>query len=364
MIADDKNNDNRKKWLQAFPIDIQTLYEKVDEPLPHSIKRWWWCWGGIVGLLFLVVAGTGLLLAMYYRAEPQTAYGSVTYITGHARYGNFVRSVHQWAANFMIIFLFLHMLRVFVTGAYREYRWGAWMAGVGLLGVTLGMGVTGYSLIYEQISYWAITITSNIMSTVPVVGSTMKQLFIAGEDINMATLSRMYALHVQILPACLILLALLHLFFVRLLGMYIPGNQKDKEEEKTLTASKGHYHFFPDHFTSELSVFLYLVLIICLLALAFPARMGPPSDPMVTPEHIKPEWYFLPFYHMLKVVPGSVGVMLIGVLGLGIFLWPILDHYIFHQIDKLFKGRIEVSVLLGIVAVGIYLALAFVEAGP
>lgn len=237
------------------------------------------------------------------------------------------------------------------------------MAGVGLLGVTLGMGVTGYSLIYEQISYWAITITSNIMSTVPVVGIAMKQLFIAGEEINMATLSRMYALHVQILPACLILLALLHLFFVRLLGMYIPGNQKDKEEEKTLTARKGPYHFFPDHFTSELSVFLYLVLIICLLALAFPARMGPPSNPMVTPEHIKPEWYFLPFYHILKVVPGSVGVMLIGVLGLGIFLWPVLDHYLFQHMDKLFKGRIEVSLALGIIAVGIYLALAFVEAG-
>jgi ubiquinol-cytochrome c reductase cytochrome b subunit/cytochrome b6 len=145
--------------------------------------------------------------------------------------------------------------------------------------------------------------------------------------------------------------------------MHIPNNQKDKGEDKSLTARKGAYHFFPDHFTSELSVFLCLVLIICLLALAFPARMGPPSDPMVTPEHIKPEWYFLPFYHMLKLVPGSVGVTIIGMLGLVILLWPTLDHYHFQQIDKLFKDRIEVSIVFGIVVVGIYLALVFVEAG-
>ena len=354
---------SRQEWVKAFPIDVATLYEKVNEPLPHSAKRWWWCWGGVVGLLFLVVAGTGLLLAMYYRAEPETAYGAVTYITEHARYGNFVRSVHQWAANLMIICLFLHMLRVFVTGAYRDYRWGAWMVGVLLLSVTLGMGVTGYSLIYEQISYWAITITSNIMAAVPIVGPAMKQFFIAGDEVNTATLSRLYALHVQILPACLIFLSLFHLFFVRLMGLYLPGTEKDRKEEQAETAKKGPYHFYPDHVTSELSVFLYLTLIICLLAVAFPARMGPPSDPMVTPEHIKPEWYFLPFYHFLKMVSGSVGVVVIGLLGTLLFIWPIIDHYLMQRIDRLFKGRLEASLIAGILAIGLYLTWALVESG-
>jgi len=354
----------RKKWLKAIPIDIESLYEKVDEPLPHSCKRWWWCWGGIVGLLFLLVAGTGLLLAMYYRAEPATAYASVAYITENARYGNFIRSVHQWGANFMIVFLFLHMLRVFVTGAYREYRWGAWMIGCLLLGITLGMGVTGYSLVYEQISYWAITITANIFGTVPLIGGMMKHLFLAGDEVNTATLSRLYALHVQILPAILILLTLVHFFFVRLMGMYVPGNQKDREQEKLITARQGHYHFYPDHFTSELTVFLYLALIICMLAVAFPATMGPPSDPTVTPEHIKPEWYFLPFYHFLKLVPGSVGVMVIGALGILFFFWPVLDHYLLQKIDRFFRGYIEVSLVIGIIAIGIYLAWALAETQP
>ncbi len=166
------------------------------------------------------------------------------------------------------------------------------MVGVCLLGVTFGMGFTGYSLVYEQMSYWAITVTSNIISSLPLVGDTLKNLFLAGPEINNATLSRRYALHVQILPASLIGLVLGHLFFIRLLGMHIPGNEADLEEEVELTKKEGAYHFFPEHVTSELAVFSYLLLLICLLAVAFPATMGPQADPLVTPEHIKPEWYF------------------------------------------------------------------------
>ena len=128
-----------RKWIRAFPIDLERLYEQVDEPLPQSARRWWWCWGGLVGLLFALQVVTGLLLAVYYRAEPATAYESVSHITDQARFGNFIRSLHQWGATLMIIFLYLHAIRVFFTGAYRDYRWGAWMVGVCLLGLTLGL---------------------------------------------------------------------------------------------------------------------------------------------------------------------------------------------------------------------------------
>ncbi|MGD8239794.1 MAG: cytochrome bc complex cytochrome b subunit [Armatimonadota bacterium] len=355
-------NGGLQDWVRAFPIDIKSLYEKADEPLPHSAKRWWWCWGGLVGLLFLLQAATGLLLAMYYRAEPETAYQSVAFITEQARYGRFIRSVHQWAGSFMIVLLFLHMLRVFVTGAYRQYRWGAWMTGVGLLGSTLGLAFTGYSLLYEQLSYWAITVTSNIMSSVPWLGGTLKRLFLAGDEINAATLSRMYALHVQILPAALVGIGVLHLFFVRLLGLHVPGNDKDQEEEKATTAREGVYHFFPDHVASEVAVFLYLVLVISLLAIAVPAVMGAPADPLVTPEHIKPEWYFYPSFHLLKLVPGNAGVIIMGAVGLTLFLWPILDQYVLQRIDRVFKGRIEVGLVLGLIVIGLCLAWTVAEA--
>lgn len=353
----------RRRLLKALPVDIEQLYQRVDEPLPHSAKRWWWCWGGLVGLLFVLQILTGLLLAFYYRAGSDAAYQAISFISQDARYGQFVRSVHHWGATFMIVLLFLHMLRVFVTGAYREYRWGAWMVGVGLLGVTLGLAFTGYALVSDQLSYWAVTVTSNIIATVPLAGSALKNLFLAGNTVNEATGSRMYALHVQVLPTVLLLLGVGHLFFVRLMGMHEPGDARDQEREKTLTRARGPYHFYPDHVLSELAVFLYLVVLIFMLALAAPAPLGPPADPEITPEHIKPEWYFYPFFHVLKLVPGSAGVLLLAAAGLGLFFWPILDHYLFRRVDRVFKGRLELSLVLGLVVVAISLIWALAEAG-
>ncbi len=352
-------------FLRAIPIDIEGLYEKVDEPLPHSSKKWWWCWGGVVGLLFLVQAVTGLLLAFYYRAEPATAHQSIQYITENARYGWLIRSIHQWGATFMVIALFLHMLRVFVTGAYRDGRWTTWVVGVFLLGTTLGLAFTGYSLVYDQTSYWAVTVTGNILAQVPFIGGTLKKFFLAGDGINQATLSRMYALHAQVLPAALIVFGLLHLFFIRLLGMYLPGNEKDIQEERELTAKEGPYHFFPDHMLSELAVFLYVFLVILFLSMIFTAKMGAPADPTVTPAHIKPEWYFYPFYHLLKLVPGTIGVALMGIAAGALLFWPLLDRVLFSKIDRALKWRFETGILIGTVFLAFYLAWAYIEAtGP
>ncbi len=355
-------NEPTRRYLKALPVDLHNLYQKIDEPLPHSAKRWWWCWGGVVGMFFGIQVVTGLLLAFYYRAEPQTAYDSVLLIQEKVRYGGFLRSVHNWGATFMILALFLHMTRVFVTGAFREYRWGAWMAGVALLGVTFGLAFTGYSLLSSQLSYWGVTVTSNILGSVPIVGDALKRLFLAGDDINEATLSRMYALHVQILPVTLVGLVVAHLFFVRLFGMHRPGTARDREDESARTKREGPYHFYPDHLLSETAVFLYVLLLLFLLALAWPAALGPRADPAVTPEHIKPEWYFYPFFHGLKLVPGSLGVILMMLLGAGVFFWPILDHYIFQKLDRLWGGKIESGLVVGVALLGLYLVWAVVEA--
>ena len=356
------NQPKKNKWLKALPIDISSLYEKVDEALPHSAKRWWWCWGGIIGILFGIQVVTGLLLAFYYRADPNSAYETLIHITHHARYGSFIRSLHHWSANFMIIFLFLHILRVFVTATFRDYRWGSWMFGVLLLGTTLGLAFTGYSLVSDQLSYWAIIVTSNILSEIPLLGGVFKQFFLAGDEYNSATLSRMYALHVQILPAAVMGLGMGHLFFIRLMGMYKPGNDADRIEETKITEKQGVYHFYPSHLTSEIAIGSYLFLVICLLAIAFPAVLGPQADPLFTPEHIKPEWYFYPFFHLLKLVPGAIGVMIMLALGVVMFFWPLLDHYLFRRIDVLFKGKLEIGMILGLTTMVFYLVWAVAEA--
>ncbi len=261
----------------------------------------------------------------------------------------------------MVISLLLHMLRVFVTSAFRDFRWGAWVCGVGLLGVAFGLAFTGYSLVYQQLSYWAMTVTSNIMGSVPIIGATLKSFFLAGPDVNPATLSRMYALHVQVLPASIIALIGGHIFFVRLLGLHKPGSEKDVKEEDERMEKEGPYHFFPDHILSETAVFLYFVLVIILLAIAVPAVMGEPADPTTTPEHIKPEWYFLPFFHMLKLVPGTAGIIIMGVIATLVVCWPVIDHYIFQRIDKALNWRFECSLIFGLIAIGFYMLWAVVE---
>ena len=172
----------------------------------------------------------------------------------------------------------------------------------------------------------------------------------------------MYALHVQIMPAALVGFVLIHLMFVRLHGMHRPGNQADLDFEAAETRKKGAYHFFPDHALSEAAVFLYLVLVISLLAVAFPAAMGEPADPAVTPEHIKPEWYFYAFFHLLKLIPGQLGVVVMLLIGVAMFFWPFIDQFILQPIDRaLFKGRVETSLLVGMATVAIYLVWSVVE---
>src|SRR6185436_5572190 len=147
------------RWFQErLPISGKELRELTNEPVPNHLKHWWFCLGGTPLYLFLVQIATGILLAFYYQPAPQTAYASVRYITEEAAFGWYVRSVHKWAATLMIAAVVLHQMRVFFTGAYRKPREINWIVGMCLLMCTLTLGFTGYSLVYEQLSYWGATV--------------------------------------------------------------------------------------------------------------------------------------------------------------------------------------------------------------
>ena len=149
---------------ELFPGGVFGRLSALDEPLPHSIKRWWWCWGSLPGFFFAIQVTTGVLLAFYYESSPDRAFESVRFITEEARYGWFVRSLHMWSANLMVLFVFLHAARVLVTGGYRgKGRWATWMAGMAMLLCTLLLAFTGYTLIYEQLSYWDISGTTKVV---------------------------------------------------------------------------------------------------------------------------------------------------------------------------------------------------------
>lgn len=203
--------------------DIRKPLEKVlRKPVPAHATRWFYCLGGITALLFVVQGVTGILLAIYYKPTPEAAYASIQYIENEVRFGAAIRAVHHWAANGMIVMCIAHMLRVFITGAYRPPRELNWVGGVLLLIMTLAFGFTGYLLPWDQRAYWATTVGTEIAGGIPDIGPLALVFLRAGWAVTAQTLSRFFAMHVLVLPAATIVLMGLHFLMVRRLGIADP----------------------------------------------------------------------------------------------------------------------------------------------
>lgn len=371
-----------KQWfVESFPIDLNILKEISSEPIPNHLKRWWYAIGGTPLYLFVIQATTGIILTFYYIPDPAEAFNSVAHITTHVRFGWFIRSIHKWSAHLMVLTLMLHMMRVFFTAAYRKPREFNWMIGVGLLLTTMGFGFTGYSLIYEQLSYWAAVVGTNIAAATPLIGDVLGRFIRGGDEITANTLTRFFVLHIGVLPTVTVGLLALHVVQIRLHGVTklrfdddqqpsvemslrvsapvtpvrSQGGETGGDEEEQVKAES--FPFYPDHFYMEVIVGLTLTFILTILALVYPATMGEPANPLVTPEHIKPEWYFYATFRWLKLTSFQVGVMGTMVF-LGILLfWPFIDRFF----QRKWPAR-DVSFWCGVVGFFVFLIFTVWEA--
>ena len=340
------------RWLsERIPVSGMQLRELTNEPVPNHIKRWWFALGGTPAYLFGIQIFTGILLAFYYQPSTGTAYESVRFITEEATFGWYLRSLHKWGATLMIAAVILHQMRVYFTAAYRRPRELNWVIGMTLLMCTLLTGFTGYSLVFEQLSYWGATVAANISDSVPVVGSFAKEMLLGGEGYNSRTLSRLYIIHAAVLPTTMILLIGVHIAFIRLHGV-TELKFGDEDPDKP-----DHFNFFPDHVLSELIVGLVLMIVLSVLATALPAAMGPQADPQVTPEVIKPEWWFYVSFRWLKLFSLTFAVLSTGFIVAAMFLWPWIDS----ALRKL-TGNEDVSVYIGILATLLLIGLTVWEA--
>lgn len=327
------------RWFgERLPFSGQQFRELTNEPVPYHLKHWWFALGGTPAYLFVVQIFTGILLAFYYEPSPTTAYRSVEYITNEVAYGWYIRSVHKWAATLMVAAVILHQIRVFFTGAYRRPREINWIVGMGLLLCTLMTGFTGYSLVYEQLSFWGATVGANITETVPLIGGFMKRMMLAGDTYNQATLSRFYVLHAAILPMTIGLLVVIHIIIIRMQGVTeFRFRDEDQGSPKT-------FNFFPDHLYTELIIGLVLMILLSALATIFPATLGAPADPLQTPDVIKPEWFFYVTFRWLKLFSGTAAVLSMGFIVFVFFAWPFIDA----GIRKYTRFK-EASVWIGVV---------------
>ncbi len=209
-------------WLEERFQYKESLSKVLNKPVPEWQRRWWYCLGGLTFFFFVIQGITGTMLAFYYKPLPEAAYASIQYIENEVRFGAAVRIIHQWSANGMVLMCFAHMIRVFITGAYKKPRELNWVSGVTLLILTLTFGFTGYLLPWDQRAFWATTVGSEIAGGIPVIGDLALVFLRVGWDVTGLTLSRFFALHILVLPLITVTMLGAHFIMIRRQGVKEP----------------------------------------------------------------------------------------------------------------------------------------------
>jgi ubiquinol-cytochrome c reductase cytochrome b subunit len=297
----------------------------------------------LTGIIIQVL--TGFLLLVYYIPLPDHAFASVQNIMVNIPFGWLFRLMHVVGSNLIVTAIIGHLLSVFFLNSYKKPRELTWFAGASMLFIILTFCLSGYLLPWSQLSYWATTIVTNIPSALP-FGDFFVKCLQGGPAVSEATLGRFFALHVVVLPSLLLAFLSLHLFLVRRIGISSPpfGRVGDKKSWDAFQHDDhpGGYPFFPHFVLKETYMvmgFLTLMFLVITFApaLFLPADANIPADPYRTPSHIKPEWYFLAPYQMLKLVPNKfVGVLLQILMSVAFLLWPFLDR---TEEDNILKRR-------------------------
>nr|AEO96925.1 cytochrome b [Pampus argenteus] len=276
----------------------------IDLPTPSNISAWW-NFGSLLGLCLISQILTGLFLAMHYTPDIELAFNSVAHICRDVNFGWLIRNLHANGASFFFICIYLHIGRGLYYGSYLYME--TWNTGVILLLLVMMTAFVGYVLPWGQMSFWGATVITNLLSAVPYVGTTLVEWIWGGFSVDNATLTRFFAFHF-VLPFIITALMIIHLFFLHLTGSNNPIG---------LNSNTDKIPFHPYFLYKDLLGFVILLTALASLALFSPNLLGDPdnftpANPMVTPPHIKPEWYFLFAYAILRSIPNKLG----GVLAL------------------------------------------------
>jgi ubiquinol-cytochrome c reductase cytochrome b subunit len=288
------------------------------EDVPAS-AGWPQVFGSVALFLFLLQAFTGILLSFNYAATPGDAYNSLSYIVRELVAGKMIRGLHHWGASLMLIVVVLHMVQVFLYGAYKKPREATWMVGVTLLLFTLAFGLTGYLLPWDNRAYWGTVVTTKIAGETPLIGPYLQELIGAQNGVGVITFSRFYSLHTLLLPVTMMLLVGVHIVLVRRHGV-TPAPDDLAPRRK----------FYPEQaFRDVLAVFIaFIALFLAAALLEAPLeRLADPTDTAYVP---RPEWYFLFLFQMLKFFPGSLepigSVLLPSLAVVALMAVPFIDR--------------------------------------
>ena len=281
--------------------------------------------GGMSFILILLLFGTGILLKFYYLPFPDRAYDSIVYLNNNVMFGPFIRNIHYWSANALILVAFLHLLRVFFTSAFHPPRQLNWIIGLCLFFIIMLFNFTGYLLPWDQLSFWAVTICTGIMEYIPWVGDRMQTFIRGGTEVSSATLSIFYTAHTVLFPAFIIILLPFHFWRIRKAGGIVIPDCDKKECLKVPV--------MPDLLLREFVITLVLIAGILILSIFFNAPLGDMANPGLSPNPTKAPWYFMGLQEMLLHIHPFFAVCIIPILTIIGLLLVTYDNY-----DESFEG--------------------------
>lgn len=316
----------------------------VDLPAPSNISSWW-NFGSLLGLCLIIQILTGLFLAIHYTADINLAFNRVNHICRDVNYGWLLRTLHANGASFFFICIYLHVGRGIYYGSYLYTP--TWLVGVIILFLVIGTAFIGYVLPWGQISFWGATVITNLLSAIPYLGIDLVQWVWGGFAVDNATLTRFFTFHF-ILPFIVLAITIIHLLFLHETGSNNPIG---------LNSNIDKIPFHPYFTYKDIVGFIIITIILILLVLINPYLLGDPdnfipANPLVTPVHIQPEWYFLFAYAILRSIPNKLGGVIALVLSIAIL--AILPFYHlrkfrgiqFYPINKIIFWTIVVTVIL------------------
>jgi ubiquinol-cytochrome c reductase cytochrome b subunit len=321
-------------WLDHRTGVESAIREFLYEDIPGS-SGWHQVFGSIAVFLFMVQAFTGILLAFNYAPTPGDAYNSLRYIVTEVTGGRLIHGLHHWGASMMIVVVVIHMTQVFLYGGYKKPREATWMVGVVLLLVVLAFGLTGYLLPWDNRAYWGTVVSTQIMSSAPLLGSYLKRLLGSDGSVGVVTFARFYALHVLILPQVIISLIVFHIFLVRKHGVAPAPNESGPTKK-----------FFPEQMMKDTIAVFTAFVILYTMAMFVEIPLGRLADPTDLTYIPRPDWYFLFLFQTLKFFKGSlepVGSILLPNLAiLALFLTPFVDR---GKLKKVTQRTVAIGVV-------------------
>jgi len=340
------NLERAQAMVSSFLLHIQPA--KVNR---HSLRASYSFGLGLISLyLFLILIVTGVLLMFYYVPSTEQAYNNMKDLQFVVSVGLVMRNMHRWAAHLMVIFVLLHMCRVFYTGAYKRPREFNWVLGVGLFLLTLSLSFTGYLLPWDQLAFWAITVGTNIAAYAPYIGPKLKYLMLGGNVVGQEALIRFYALHVIVLPAVAGFMIAVHLWRVRKDGGLSrpdePGDTIQQIELGKLPTNKTYglmelargmtpqvgrnpadeVFAWPHLVFRELLLFLLVVAMVLFLGIFWNAPLEQLANPVHPPNPAKAPWYFLGLQELVSYSAFWGGVVVPGVLVMALLVLPYMDR--------------------------------------